>query len=513
VPNREKASSLIGGKFDRRMGVLLVCALIAVITTHLTGSRSGLGYQLGNQFVAIGSAILAGLGAWRHRAALGLIGWLIFVAVAAQWIGTTGLSIDTLFVHSDAFPAWTDAFYLAYYVIILTAILLIVRRRRLVRNSAAMIDAITVTVGVAVLAWCFVIADITSDSTVSTSARLVGALYPICDVLVFGAMTRLLFSASTNRGPVLLLTGGMFCLFAGDVGFTLAVFAGSDAYANWINALYHFAVMMITFSLWQSDTDRLVDVPEQSQVRLGTIRKLTLALGALIAPATLAIQHLQGNEEHVLAAAGGGIVLSALTLIRMSLLVTAVESQSEQLVVLARTDGLTGLANRRTFDFELDRAMKQALDPEHQPAVGVLSVGLLDLDHFKRFNDTHGHSRGDQLLRECAAHWTATLTRLAPQAFMARYGGEEFVVIFRGDGPQVAAEVLREVMQVTPMGQTFSAGVAIWDGAEPALDLLNRADQRMYTAKNAGRKLVVGEDLHPDLHLGVQVRTGLENEP
>jgi diguanylate cyclase len=493
VSNRVVAGWLTDRLWDRRVGVLLLCAVIAVLGKWVTGPADGLSYQLGTQFVAGGCTVLAGVGAWRHRASLGRIGVLIFAGIAAQWIGSIGQSIDVLVVHSGAFPSWTDVFYLSNYVSTMAAVILIVRRRRLVRNIAAMIDTVTVTVGVAVLAWCFVIADIAGDSGVTTAARLIGALYPVCDVLVFGAMTRLLFSSSSNRGPVLLLTGGMFCLFAGDVGFTLSVFAGSG-YARWIDSLYDFSIMMITFSLWQADTDRLVDVQERTQERLGTLRKVTLAFGALLAPATLVIQHLQGNEEHVLAAAIGGLVLSALILVRMSMLVTAVESQSQQLVVLARTDGLTGLANRRTFDFELDRAMSPS-EPEREPPFEILSVGLLDLDHFKQFNDTHGHSRGDQLLRECAAHWTDALARLAPRAFMARYGGEEFVVIFRDESCWVAAEVLRQIMSMTPMEQTFSAGVATWDGAESALELLNRADARMYAAKSAGRKVVVGEQV------------------
>lgn len=492
MPNRGDARSLTGRLVDRRVGVLLLCALIAASGTQLTGPVGGIGYQLANQFVTLGCTILAGVGAWRHRVRLGWIGFLIFLGIAAQWVGTVGLAVDTIWVHSEAFPSWTDSFYLFNYVSTMLAVLLIVRRRGLVRNTAAMIDTITVTVGVGVLAWCFVISDIAGEAGVTLPARLVGALYPICDVLVFGGVTRLLFSASTHRGPLLLLSGGMFCLFAGDVGFTVGVFAGSGGeYDRWINTLYYFSVMMITFSLWHVDTDRLVDVQERTQQRLGAMRKATLALGALLAPVTLVIQHLQGDNSHVLAAAVGGMVLSALTLLRMSMLVTAVETQREQLVRLARTDGLTGLANRRTFDFELERAMKQARDPERGPA--VVTVGLLDLDHFKQFNDSQGHSRGDQLLREGAAHWADALTRLAPGSFMARYGGEEFVVIFRGEGTPAAAEVLRAIMPLTPMGQTFSAGVATWDGVEPALDLLNRADRRLYAAKDAGRRLVIGE--------------------
>lgn len=488
------SGSLANRLSDRRVGLLLLCVLVSTLSTQLTGSMEGLHYHLANQLVGGTSTILTGIGAWRHRDSLGRIGFLIFLGIATQWVGSIGESVDALFTHAGAFPSWIDVFYLSNYACTMAAVLLIVRRRRLTRNTAALIDTVTVTVGVAVLAWCFVIADIAGDASVSMPARVVGALYPICDVLVVGAMTRLLFSSSAHRGPVLLLTGGMFCIFAGDVGFTLAIFADTDsAYARWINSLYHLSVLLITMSLWQKDTDRLVDIQERTQERLGPMRKLTLGVGAMLAPVTLVIEHLQGGQEHVLAAAGGGIVLSALTLIRMSLLITAVESQSQQLVVLARTDGLTGLANRRTFDFELERAMREAQAATEDGTHSPLSIGLLDLDHFKLFNDTNGHSRGDQLLRECAAHWADALSTLAPRASMARYGGEEFVIIFRGDGTLVAVEILRKIMPLTPMEQTYSAGVATWDGTELALDLLNRADLRLYAAKHAGRRLVVGD--------------------
>jgi len=482
----------LGATVDRRIGVVLFCALLTLAGTKLTGPVDGLGYNLSNQTIAIVSTMISGVGAWRHRSTLGAIGWLIFAGIAFQWLGSTWQSIDTMYVHSGTYPNPSDVFYLANYPCMMAAILLIVRRRGLTRNAAALIDTVSVTIGVAFLAWCFVIADIANDSDATEMARLVGALYPIGDVLMIGAMTRLLFSASANRGPILFLTGGLGCILAGDVGFTLAIFADSDnEAAPWITALYHLSVLLVALTLWQPDTDRMVDVQERTQERVGAVRKAALALGAVLAPMTLLTLHFRGSDEHLVAAASGGILLSVLTLARMSLLVNAVESQSEQLVVLARTDGLTGLANRRTFDFELDRAMKEALDPNNP--IEVLSVGLLDLDHFKRFNDTYGHGQGDQLLRECAAHWSDALSRLAPRSFMARYGGEEFVVIFRGDGTRVSAEVLREIMPLTPMDQTFSAGVATWDGVEMPLDLLNRADKRLYAAKYAGRKLVVGD--------------------
>ncbi len=482
-------------RLGRRGSTLAGCLLASVLATQVTGPVDGAPYRISLQVVSLFAVSLSGVGAWRHRRSLGWAGLLIFVGLAATAIGGIGVTVNQLYVHSDASPNWTDGFYLSCYGFLMAAALLIIRKRQLTRNLAAVIDATILTVGVGVLAYCFVIADIAADPSVTTAAKTVGVLYPLCDVLVLGVITRLLFSSAGHRAPVLFLAGGLFCLTAGDFGFTVQVFGGSgDNYASWIELLYLMFDLLVAFSLWQKETPRMVDRHRGADERLGPLRLAVLAFGALLAPVTLLAQNLDGDDEHVRAAAIGAIILFALTLVRMSMLIRAVESQSIQLAVLARTDGLTGLANRRTFDFELGRAMRESLD---SLAAGgerlTVTVGLLDLDHFKRFNDSEGHSRGDQLLRECAAHWTDRLAELAPRGFMARYGGEEFVVIFRGQDTPTAVTVLEQLMARTPMGQTFSAGVATWRPDEPAIDLLNRADEQLYAAKSAGRRRVLGD--------------------
>ena len=132
-------------------------------------------------------------------------------------------------------------------------------------------------------------------------------------------------------------------------------------------------------------------------------------------------------------------------------------------------------------------------------------LGLIDLDHFKQFNDARGHGAGDQLLRECAAHWQEVLdgipvpTELADArggiqaTLLARYGGEEFAVVFRGLKVRPATEALRTALAATPGDQSFSGGVAEWDGVESPLELLNRADRLLYAAKAAGRRRVLGD--------------------
>ena len=112
---------------------------------------------------------------------------------------------------------------------------------------------------------------------------------------------------------------------------------------------------------------------------------------------------------------------------------------------------------------------------------------MLDLDHFKRFKDKHGHQAGDRLLTQSAALWKA---QLREQDYLARYGGEEFCVIVTGLPAGKAAEVVGRLLAVTPDGQTFSAGVASWDGLESPERLLARADEALYHAKHNGRNRV-----------------------
>jgi diguanylate cyclase len=116
-----------------------------------------------------------------------------------------------------------------------------------------------------------------------------------------------------------------------------------------------------------------------------------------------------------------------------------------------------------------------------------LSVAMLDLDHFKRFNDQHGHQAGDRLLTQAAALWRA---QLRDQDYLARYGGEEFCAMVTGRTAPEAIDVIERLLAATPDGQTFSAGLADWDGVESPESLLARADEALYHAKRSGRNRV-----------------------
>jgi two-component system cell cycle response regulator len=165
----------------------------------------------------------------------------------------------------------------------------------------------------------------------------------------------------------------------------------------------------------------------------------------------------------------------------------------------ATTDALTGIANRRTILETLDKEL------ERSRRVGsACSVILVDLDHFKRVNDTHGHAAGDAVLQHAASTLRSILR---PYDLVGRYGGEEFVVVLPGcdaEGARAAAERLRTSMASasvavgeTTVRVTCSLGVAVGGmGTERGRDaLLEAADAALYRAKKGGRDRVVVADL------------------
>jgi diguanylate cyclase (GGDEF)-like protein/PAS domain S-box-containing protein len=160
-----------------------------------------------------------------------------------------------------------------------------------------------------------------------------------------------------------------------------------------------------------------------------------------------------------------------------------IEGEREELLGkvkdMATHDSLTGLFNRRVLDEQLPREMARARRSD-----SPLCVALIDIDHFKSYNDTHGHLAGDEVLRQCARAWDGALRG---EDTIVRFGGEEFLVLLPDTAAEEAAEVVERLRERTPMDQTCSAGLASWDFVESADDLLGRADAALYLAKAGGR--------------------------
>jgi diguanylate cyclase (GGDEF)-like protein len=170
---------------------------------------------------------------------------------------------------------------------------------------------------------------------------------------------------------------------------------------------------------------------------------------------------------------------------------------NERLMQLSRTDALTGLANRRGLDVELATLLAVATRRGE-----CIAVAMIDVDHFKQYNDCYGHPAGD----DCLVRIAALLRETARGAdLVARYGGEEFVLVLKGADAEVAlraAERAREQLAAlavpherSPYGVvTLSVGVAalVPTGADDGARLLRLADEALYQAKGQGRNRTVG---------------------
>lgn len=171
--------------------------------------------------------------------------------------------------------------------------------------------------------------------------------------------------------------------------------------------------------------------------------------------------------------------------------------------VEATTDGLTGLANRKAFDQDIQTQIEDAVRQGYS-----LSLLILDIDHFKTFNDTHGHQTGDQVLRLVAR---TVQSVLPPHCTAARLGGEEFCVLTPrfslGQACQIGESIRKavgsKVLKNRKTGEalglvTLSVGVATHVFGETSSQLIERADEALYLAKHTGRNRVCSQT---DLHL------------
>jgi diguanylate cyclase (GGDEF)-like protein len=144
----------------------------------------------------------------------------------------------------------------------------------------------------------------------------------------------------------------------------------------------------------------------------------------------------------------------------------------------ARSDDLTGLANRRAWRERLAVEIARA-----ERNRGPLCLAVIDLDHFKAYNDTHGHHAGDVALRDTARAWEVQTREVD---LLARLGGEEFVLLLPDTPLEEAEQITQRLLDNLTHGLTASAGLAQWHGEEPD-SFYRRADEALYAAKAGGR--------------------------
>ncbi len=261
---------------------------------------------------------------------------------------------------------------------------------------------------------------------------------------------------------------------------------------------------------------RLVDARRRDDQTVNTARELaalseqrfeafTNSLSALVGAVRLrTVAAARRADDLNLVARYALIAFSAVTLAlgMLSILLTLRTLRENRSLLgdmqqLAQEDALTGAVNRRGLEDAMPVEFSRAQRSEEP-----LTLVMIDLDHFKRYNDRRGHPAGDAILRGAAQAWRK---QLRPTDMLVRYGGEEFTLVLPGTDADQAAQLVDRLRPLVPDRQTFSAGVATWDGHETATEVLQRADQALLQAKKAGRNRTMVAGREPQVTLPLMV--------
>ncbi|MEU4242658.1 diguanylate cyclase [Actinoplanes sp. NPDC026619] len=430
---------------------------------------------------------------WWHAAGFGLVGvacvavvlhavrryrpqqvwtWYTFVAGLAVWAANS--VIDQL-TTAEPWSAISGSLSVAGYPLMCVALAGLIRGRARTDDRTALVDGGIVAASLGLLGWLFLGGDLSIEDPLHL---VVGLLMAVGDIALFVLASLLITTPGARTGSFRLLIAGLLTTALGD--FLLIADTSSGPYQGGAAGVAYMLANVLGATAAVHPSMRRLTVPPANPPSFVRPRLALLTVAILLAPAVSIYLGVTGRIAQEWAAPSiGCVVLFLLVTVRMAGLVSRVEKQARRLERLANHDALTGLANRRRWDERLHAAMAECA------ATGdTLTVGLIDLDHFKRYNDTHGHQAGDELLSRSAIAW---LMNLREGDLLARYGGEEFGLLLTAHTPAEAAGVVERLMAATPHGQSFSAGLAQWDGQESPEELLHRADLLLYASKGAGR--------------------------
>mgnify|MGYP000149036543 FL=1 len=318
------------------------------------------------------------------------------------------------------------------------------------------------------------IAMFSSDGPATICRRTIALLVCVTTIPVGIAIARMHFGKAWRPQSVKRVRSSVTAIVIyADLGLTVILFTFVDPEA----ALFGTAMFAIIGTLTATFTGRVI-----------VIGHMTFTTAVITTLAILTWREGTHDTAAVLARWATAMLATNATLLALNGFTRGVQAALDTQLVNATRDPLTGLLNRRGLELWVNRSLRS------QPA--SLDFILIDLDNFKRINDTHGHRTGDNVLVAAANRLTA---RLANGGLLARTGGEEFAVLITTSEPGELAEAMRAAVYepTDPVRVTASVGVAtltreeIRGDAVPALiEGLRRADIALYEAKRAGRNCV-----------------------
>lgn len=419
---------------------------------------------------------------WRGQRDRAALGWRATALALLLWAGGMGVNmLDALGAdRADITPRVSLLLYVLYGV----PLVFILARARRERWSISVIDGgMAALLGVLFFVHTQSFADrIDIDNQAMANMQRMFDIQNLC-IAVFAVVRWLAGDVPERRSFFRALA--LYALVYLAVAFYINHYTAEQSFGAYNDLLIDLPFLLLAvLALRQAPAPGFVLHPRLS--------RLVQAGGPIILPLLLlVVGTLVVDHARWLAVAGFVVATLGFSLRSTVLQMDLLERQAG-LDELARRDGLTGVANRREFDTVLQAEWNRARRNGSE-----LALLLVDIDHFKAFNDQHGHPAGDRCLQAVAAVLKTTAGRAGDS--VARYGGEEFAVIVSGSalsGVLALAERLREAVEALPLPEgSISISVGVGYLHPPALasadQLLADADAGLYAAKRAGRNQVM----------------------
>lgn len=387
-------------------------------------------------------------------------------AILLWTIGSAASSISSFIsINNLNLDLIADFCYSIFYPVALFGITRSILYRTISRSLEAL-DTLIIALGITTVLSAFLLKPAMGEISGSRFEVFVTIFYPVGDVVLVISTISLAIIRSFSIRNVLLLIGITIYAFT-DFLFLYQSLQGKYQLGALTDVGWLLGFIVISESFWH---------PTNEEERARTFNPSITTVALLGSSAILAIAVLEPDyfPRFIIAPAFATIALSFL---RMGVAISDARNMSNE-QILARTDELTGLANRRKFmtDFE-------------EFAASEGSVLILDLDGFKPINDSHGHDVGDQLLRQVARRFERAIPH---GSLLARLGGDEFGALIPGDDGHEVALALRGTLSYPfhvdgrDCALDVSIGIATnIPGQIPTAQLLRRADEAMYEAKRS----------------------------
>jgi diguanylate cyclase (GGDEF)-like protein/PAS domain S-box-containing protein len=312
----------------------VVCALY-VLVPPLKGSPlviNGLGL-----YGIVGAVV----GIRMYRPAAGVAWWLFVVGLVLYWIGDVyTYSVRILFGVTVPFPSWGDAVYLAMYPVLMVGIMALVRRRNRRADGPGALDALIMTLGLALLSGMLLIAPYIHDQTLALLPKLVSIAYPLGDILLLAAGIRLAVGGGKRQPAFYLLMGGIACMLVTDDVYGWLTLHNAFDRQLWLDAGWMFFYLFWGAAALHPSMRELSDVESGRQPRLTSLRLLILAGATLIAPVFELFKVVPLHNWDLLFVIGSSLFLFCLVMARMAGIVRQRERAAGRERALSAAGGL-----------------------------------------------------------------------------------------------------------------------------------------------------------------------------